>query len=284
MSSRLNSVFDQTYPVFETIVLDDCSSDDSVARIEEVAEMANRRILFTPNRTNSGNTFKQWKKGMSLVRGDLVWIAEADDWANPEFLKASVAQHTDDTALSFTDSNQIDTDDNLLAASYSYYYDTVDDFLFSKSFSMPGDEFVARAMAVKNVIMNVSSVVWNRDDLEEALEALGDELTSYKLVGDWRLYLQALLTEGREVAYIHRALNTHRRHAESVTHALDHKKHLAEIQMMHDVVLDNMPENNGSKTNLTGDIEEYVNELRVQFGLDNKGDKASDSESERVAA
>ena len=57
-----------------------------------------------------------------------------------------------------------------------------------------------------------------------------------------------------------------------------------QFMLMHDVVLDNMPENNGSKTNLTGDIEEYVNELRVQFGLDNKGDKASDSESERVAA
>jgi len=119
MSSRLNSVFDQTYPVFETIVLDDCSSDNSVTRIQEVAEMANRHIRFAPNTTNSGNTFKQWKKGMSLVRGDLVWIAEADDWANSEFLKASVAQHTDDTALSFTDSNQIDTDDNLLAPSYS---------------------------------------------------------------------------------------------------------------------------------------------------------------------
>ena len=284
MSSRLNSVFDQTYPVFETIVLDDCSSDGSVVRIEEVAKMANRHIRFSPNRTNSGNTFKQWKKGMSLVRGDLVWIAEADDWANPEFLKASVAKHTDNTALSFTDSNQIDTDNNLLAPSYSYYYDTVDASLFSRSFAMRGDAFVTRAMAVKNVIMNVSSVLWNRDDLEEGLEALGDDLTSYKLVGDWRLYLQALLTEGREVAYIHRALNTHRRHAESVTHALDHEKHLAEIQMMHQVVLENMSDNDPSRATLEGDIAEYVDELRVQFGLSSEDDSAGDSEVERVAA
>jgi len=46
--------------------------------------------------------------------------------------------------------------------------------------------------------MNVSSVVWSRDDLEEGLEALGHELTDFKLVGDWRLYLQVLLTPGRD--------------------------------------------------------------------------------------
>lgn len=268
MSSRLNSVFDQTYPVFETIVLDDCSSDGSVDRIKEVAQMANRKIRFTPNETNSGNTFKQWKKGMSMVRGNLVWIAEADDWSNPEFLAANVSSHTHNTAFSFTDSNQIDIDDKVLAASYSYYYKDVDASLFSRDFSIPGDEFVARAMAVKNVVMNVSSVLWNRDDLEEGLEALGDELTSYKLVGDWRLYLQASLTPGREVAYINKPLNTHRRHAESVTHALDHKLHLAEIQAMHRVVMSALPESDVTHNVVQSDIDQYVDELRKQFGLD----------------
>jgi len=278
MSSRLNSVFEQSYPIFETIVLDDCSSDDSVERIREVAEMANRTIRFAPNRKNSGNTFKQWKKGMSLVRGDLVWIAEADDWADPDFLSASVLQHQDNTALSFTDSVQIDTDDELLAESYSYYYNEVDASLFSNSFSMPGNKFVNRAMAVKNVIMNVSSVVWSRDDLEEGLEALGDDLTSYKLVGDWRLYLQVLLTPGRDVAYVNRSLNTHRRHAESVTHALDHQKHLAEIKAMHDVVIDSLSGDRESRDALIAKMNDYQAELTKQFGLDQL------DENDRLAA
>jgi len=205
MSSRLNSIFDQNYPIFETIVLDDCSTDDSIERIAEVAENANRKIRFVANKENSGNTFKQWKKGMSMVRGDLVWIAEADDWADPKFLSSSVVQHQDNTALSFTDSVQIDTHDKVLAESYSYYYNEVDSKLFSNSFSLPGDTFVSRAMAVRNVIMNVSSVVWNRDDLVNGLSTLGDELTNYKLVGDWRLYLQVLLTPGREVEYVRKA-------------------------------------------------------------------------------
>jgi len=138
---------------------------------------------------------------------------------------------------------------------------------------MPGDEFVERAMAVKNVVMNVSSVLWSRDDLEEGLEALGDELTSYKLVGDWRLYLQALLTPGRNVSYINKALNTHRRHAESVTHALDHELHLSEIQAMHNVVMSALPEDSSERTSVQNDVDGYVAELREQFGLDESGDK-----------
>ena len=268
MSSRLNSVFNQTYPVFETIVLDDCSSDDSVVQIEQVAKMAGRTIRFSPNETNSGNTFKQWKKGMSMVRGDLVWIAEADDWADPEFLTASVSSHGAKTAFSFTDSVQIDTDDKVLAESYFYYYKDVDATLFSQDFSINGDEFVARAMAVKNVVMNVSSVLWNRDVLQHGLEELGGELTSYKLVGDWRLYLQASLMPGCHVAYINQPLNTHRRHAQSVTHALDHELHFAEIQAMHRVVMDALPVNDRVKNGLQTDIDDYVSQLRVQFGLD----------------
>lgn len=279
MSSRLNSVFDQDYPIFETIVLDDCSSDDSVARIEDVAELANRSIRFSPNQSNSGNTFKQWKKGMSMVRGDLVWIAESDDWADPTFVSESVAMHSDTTALSFTDSIQIDTDNGVLAESYYYYYKDVDAALFRRSFNLPGDEFVTRAMAVKNVIMNVSSVLWNRDDLEEGLEALGDELTSYKLVGDWRLYLQALLTPGRDIAYLNLPLNTHRRHAESVTHALDHEKHMKEIHLMHQVVISNPSLSDADRDVIQAKHDEYVAELRVQFGLDTPTD-----EETRIAA
>jgi len=263
MPTRLTSIFEQRYPVFETIVLDDCSSDDSVKRIHEVAQKANRRIRFLGNSENSGNPFKQWQRGMSMVRGDLVWIAEADDLAAPEFLSANVLEHKQNTALSFTDSVQVDTHGKTLSDSYFFYYKDIDSSLFSRSFSLPGDSFVKRAMAVRNVIMNVSSVVWNRADLEAGLEALSADLSNYKLVGDWRLYLQVLLTPGRDVAYINKALNTHRRHPESVTHALDHKLHLGEIQAMHNLVVTALPE----QTELIAQMKDYVAILEEQFGL-----------------
>jgi hypothetical protein len=55
------------------------------------------------------------------------------------------------------------------------------------------------------------------------------------MAGDWRLYLHALQEPGAKIAYDARPLNVHRRHAESVTHALDAERHVSEIKRIHDV-------------------------------------------------
>ena len=50
------------------------------------------------------------------------------------------------------------------------------------------------------------------------------------MAGDWRLYLEVLAEPGARVAYEATPLNVHRRHAESVTHALRVGRHIAEIE------------------------------------------------------
>lgn len=263
MSSRLNSVFNQTYPIFETIVLDDCSKDDSIAVIGDVAKDACRVIELVEGETNSGNVFHQWKAGLKKSRGDYLWIAEADDLAKPEFIARSLESFTENTALSFTNSKQIGTDDEELAKDYNYYYRLVDAELFQNDFRLDGMDFINRAMSTRNVIMNVSSVLWQSDVLEEAMDALGDDLFNMKLVGDWRLYLEALSGKSRSVAYIADSLNVHRRHAESVTHSLDAQKHLEEIESIHSLVLELID----SDLAVEKDMDKYIEELRAQFKL-----------------
>ena len=56
------------------------------------------------------------------------------------------------------------------------------------------------------------------------------------MAGDWRLYLEALALPGAKVAYEAEPLNVHRRHATSVTHALDADRHVDEIARCHVVV------------------------------------------------
>jgi len=261
MSSRLNSVFNQTYPIFETLVLDDCSKDDSVTVIGDVARDANRIIELIENETNSGNVFHQWKKGMKSSRGDYVWIAEADDLAEPAFVARSLETFTENTALSFTNSKQIDTDDEELAADYNYYYRLVDDALFQNDFRLEGPEFIKRAIAIRNVIMNVSSVLWDREILDESLDEIGDKLYEMSLVGDWRIYLEALGKKGRSIAYIADSLNVHRRHEGGVTQSLDAQAHLKEIEAIHTLIAEMVDADH----NLITAMEEYIEELRTQF-------------------
>ena len=43
--------------------------------------------ILVINKKNSGNAFSQWQKGFSLANGDYVWICEADDYCQNNFLK-----------------------------------------------------------------------------------------------------------------------------------------------------------------------------------------------------
>lgn len=233
VGERLRSVFDQNYPLREVIVLDDASPDNSVAEIERTAEAAGRIIDLHVNETNSGSPFPQWRKGVELAQGEYVWIAEADDLADPSFVSRLVEQmQLAGSVIGFTDSRQIDEASATLGDSYKPYVNQIEPGAFDTSFDMDGREFLARYLSVKNVILNVSGVVFHRQTLLDAFKAVGDELRDYSVAGDWRLYAEICSHEGSRVSYLAEALNTHRRHKVSVTHALKVEKHLAEIAGM----------------------------------------------------
>ncbi len=233
---RLDSIFDQTLPLQEVIVLDDASPDRSVEVIRVVADARGRDIRLEVNAKNTGSPFVQWKKGLSMASGDFVWIAEADDTADPRLVATLVRRMQEERAdFGFCDSWQIDAEDNRTGESYQGYMTEFPPGTFGRSFAMDGKDFLRKFLAVKNVILNVSSVVFRREALARALETVGDELTDYSVAGDWRLYAELCLAGGRMV-YEAEALNGHRRHATSVTHALKAQKHLSEIEGMHKMI------------------------------------------------
>ena len=86
LRERLESIYRQTYWNIEVILLDDCSSDGSVEILQEFAQRFSDRTICHFNDTNSGGVFHQWKKGLELASGELVWIAESDDACSENFL------------------------------------------------------------------------------------------------------------------------------------------------------------------------------------------------------
>ncbi len=265
IESRLESIFKQDYPIFETIVLDDCSSDNSENVIIDYLNLTGRIVSFEKNSTNSGNTFKQWYRGLSKVRGEFVWIAEADDLADSEFLSCSMASFSKETVISFCDSKQVDSYGLETADSYAYYYNTIDKDLFSGNFSLRGKDFIQKAMSIKNPILNVSSVLWRTSALAGSLKELNDEIVSYKLVGDWRLYIDVLSKKGAMVTYLSNSHNTHRRHDSSVTHSLDYEDHVNEVREIHRQLLSIYEISEQEKKTMN----DYIHELEFQFGIQN---------------
>lgn len=263
MEQRLGSIFGQTMPVREILVLDDCSRDDSLAVISSTAETWDREVQVIVNERNSGSVFAQWRKAAEAASGEFLWIAEADDDTEPRFLERLVWMLQKDEAIQFAfcDSKSIDTEGEEIWPDYKEYYATVEQDALSLDGVYSGAEFIARYMGVKNLILNVSAVVWRRSALIAALDACGSGLSAYRLAGDWRLYLEALCAPGAKVAYCADPLNVHRRHSDSVTHGIGNERHINEIRACHRIARTMA----GEDARLAEAQDEYIDEVSSQL-------------------
>ncbi len=241
LRQRLTTIFGQTYPVREVILLDDASKDDSLALAKAVAEEWGRDIRVVVNQRRSGSVFAQWRRAAELARGEFLWIAEADDAAEPQFLEKLAHQlgHAPDAVFAFSDSRAIDAQGEIVIPSYRpYCAQTAGVGALDADDVFAARGFARRFLAERNLILNASAVLWRRSALRAAFARAGEAASELALAGDWRLYLEALIGEGAaetgaSVAYVAAPLNHHRRHRESVTARLDPARHIEEIRALH---------------------------------------------------
>ncbi len=233
LPERLESIFAQSYPVLEILLLDDASTDDSLAVARAAAAQAGRELRYILSEKNSGSVFAQWRRAAMAARGEYIWLCEADDSAAPEFLSHLLdSMGAEQPLLAFTDSRAVNADGAQVMPSYQSYYFASGVKTLAASKTWASDEFARQILTVRNLIPNVSAVLWRRDALLAALQSVPD-LESWRLAGDWRLYLALLCGQPGTVTYIAEPLNTHRRHAGGVTARLDAAAHVAEIARMH---------------------------------------------------
>ena len=242
IEERLASVFAQTHPVEEVLLLDDASTDDSVAVAEATATSWKRRLRLDLRAQNSGGVFPQWRRAAELARGDHLWIAEADDAASPDML-ARLAEMLDrhrDLDLVFCDSRAIGPDGETVFDSYKDYYRQSGIGMLLQDGVFEARDFLEGCMSVRNSILNASAVVFRTEALRAALARCGEELASWRVAGDWRVYVEVLAQSSNRgsgrVGYLAAPLNRHRRHEQSVTSLLSAKQMKAEIARMHKVI------------------------------------------------
>jgi glycosyltransferase involved in cell wall biosynthesis len=82
----LNSIFTQSFPDFELIIIDDCSTDDSPAILEALTDP---RVKIFRNPENVGLT-KSLNRGLTLTTGQYIARIDADDTMHPTRLQQQV--------------------------------------------------------------------------------------------------------------------------------------------------------------------------------------------------
>lgn len=222
LPERLENVLGQTYQNFEVIILDDCSTDDSRDVIERYRDNPHvSQIIY--NEENSGRVFKQWKKGLSLAKGDLLWIAESDDKCEPTFLERLVQCFIDHPTLSLAFSKSLLFND----AGKTWTMDTEglsEDVYTSR-------DFISRFMSRGCPMLNASACVFSK----AAFEKIDDRYTEFRCSGDRMFW--TLISERGDVAVIGDRLNHYRKHGDNTTaHGFQHGINQRETKLILDYI------------------------------------------------
>lgn len=98
----LDSLTNQSCPSFEVIVVDDCSSDDTVAMLSrESLRWQNLRLQVIRNETHAGLNVSR-NKGIRAARGRFLAFLDSDCIAEPDWLDRLVAAFTDENVAAVT--------------------------------------------------------------------------------------------------------------------------------------------------------------------------------------
>jgi glycosyltransferase involved in cell wall biosynthesis len=152
LDKRIQSVLAQTYQNFEVVILDDKSTDDSLEIIRRYRSNSHVSCVLA-NETNSGSTFKQWHKGFELAKGDLIWIAESDDWCEDNLLETLVGffERDPECVLAFNRSQPIRDDGTY-----------IENYVERQSEILSGIDFISQRMTCGNSIANASSALFSK--------------------------------------------------------------------------------------------------------------------------
>ena len=144
----IDSVLSQTYKSFELIIIDDCSTDNTVNIIESYKDP---RIVLLKNKENSGAAYSR-NRGINAAKGDYIAFLDGDDIWSPNKLEKQLKFMIDNNyGFSYTNFNTVDENGHL----EKYYF--------------TGPKKVTHKMFIKSNYIGCSTAMYKRDifpDLE----------------------------------------------------------------------------------------------------------------------
>lgn len=115
IKEALNSVFTQSYPNLEVIILDDGSKDQSQEKIEQLI-LGKENITFLPHVENEGYT-QTFNQGLRLAKGEFIIDFALDDVMLPDFIEKSVERLTElggDYGVSFSNAQYVNAQSEVI--------------------------------------------------------------------------------------------------------------------------------------------------------------------------
>ena len=171
LAEAIESVLNQTFADFELLIIDDCSSDNSVEIIQSYND---NRLKLIINEENIGQS-KTLNKGIEFAKGKYIARLDQDDLSYKERLQIQI-EKISDSEISIIGSwaNVIDTNSQIIG----YIQHPVD------------NESIIDALGI-NCALTHSSIFMKREDVV----SLGGYSKKYKIAMDWELWVRVALNK-----------------------------------------------------------------------------------------
>ncbi|WP_283699688.1 glycosyltransferase family 2 protein [Clostridium perfringens] len=158
----IKSILDQSHTDFELILIDDGSSDSSLAILQEYAKKDSRiRVIY---QSNCGPGIAR-NRGLEIATGEYVVFVDSDDIIDKNYLLYLSAKSAD---IVFIDVNQVDEDLNILKREY-----------MSDKKNINKDEFLRSQMTGKiewgGVRKAVKLKLLKKNDIKFSVHKIGEE-------------------------------------------------------------------------------------------------------------
>ncbi len=207
LAQRIESITSQTRPPAELIILDDASTDGSQEEINRLVETVSIPTTVIVNDENSGNVFRQWRRGIDAATSELIWICESDDYCDIRFLEKLTHCFADQSIkLAFGNIQFADSSGSFMEG-MDDYREGAQPGIWSTTRVDSAVNWFQGAFGHRNVLANVGGGVFRKQNLGDEVWAAAEK---YDVCGDWYLYMH--LAQGGRILYEPEAVAYFRQH------------------------------------------------------------------------
>jgi glycosyltransferase involved in cell wall biosynthesis len=204
----LRSALAQSVQDFEIVVVDDCSTDDSV---EVVGSFTDRRIRLLRNEKNKGGAFS-YNRAVSAARGEFLVNLDADDWLDPLKCEKQLEAFRKDPTLDIVGSYIQAIDRNSRPHAQAAQLEG--------HCNRPLDLNIVDSWVVENPLCRSSTMMRRSSHMRIGLD---DPAMTYTC--DFELWTRAL-RDGCRFAVLPEKLCNYRWHSGNITHKDPHSQYL----------------------------------------------------------
>lgn len=182
----ITSIYNQSYPDIELIIIDDCSKDNSTDIINKMLESESfqqrfANCIFLKNDVNRGAHYTI-NRGIELSKGDFISVINADDLYAPNRIESLLKTLTlANGDLVFSKVEIIDENGEEL------YSDEANNFRYI-SRSTLGKRYISHALLYQNCSISTGNLLFKKNIYFEL-----NGFKTFKYVHDWDFLLRASL-------------------------------------------------------------------------------------------